>query len=159
MASGATIHGIKALSDQGSGSYSAIIAAMRWVLNDCKQNGWNGVISLSLGGSRSKSLDDAVKEVVNTGIPVAVAAGNDYGGDACSVSPAGDPSAVTVGSTTSSDARSSFSNVGVCVDIFAPGEWTNKHLHVLLWIASSDVNILSTPSVPHLSISHIHIVS
>ena len=33
----------------------------------------------------------------------------------------GVPSAVTVGSTDASDSRSSFSNYGSCVDIWAPG--------------------------------------
>src|SRR5687767_15271271 len=51
---------------------------------------------------------------------MAVAAGNENQ-NACNVSPARAPNAITVGSTTSSDARSSFSNIGTCLDIFAPG--------------------------------------
>jgi subtilisin family serine protease len=53
-------------------------------------------------------------------IPVVVAAGNDNT-DACKVAPASEPMAYTVGATTNSDARSSFSNWGNCLDIFAPG--------------------------------------
>jgi subtilisin family serine protease len=50
----------------------------------------------------------------------AVAAGNENT-DACGGSPSRVPAAVTVGATTSTDARSSFSNSGSCLDLFAPG--------------------------------------
>lgn len=49
-----------------------------------------------------------------------VAAGNNNS-LACSYSPASEPSAITVGATTSVDARASYSNYGTCLDIFAPG--------------------------------------
>jgi serine protease len=65
-------------------------------------------------------LNDAVAEVVDAGIPVVVAAGNDNL-NACTASPSSEPKAITVGSTTQSDAKSSFSNHGSCVDINAPG--------------------------------------
>ncbi|MFN4000502.1 fibronectin type III domain-containing protein, partial [Microcella sp.] len=64
---------------------------------------------------------DRIQAVVDDGHLVVVAAGNNSGADACSVSPAAAPSAITVGSTTSTDARSSFSNIGTCLDLFAPG--------------------------------------
>ncbi len=54
------------------------------------------------------------------GVTYSVSAGNSNR-DACSYSPARTPAALTIGSTTSSDARSSFSNWGNCVDWFAPG--------------------------------------
>ena len=54
------------------------------------------------------------------GVTNAIAAGNDNA-NACNSSPARVASAITVGSTTTTDARSSFSNFGTCVDIFAPG--------------------------------------
>src|SRR6185369_6018509 len=57
---------------------------------------------------------------VADGVTFAVAAGNENQ-NACNTSPAREPSAITVGSTTTTDARSSFSNFGTCVDIFAPG--------------------------------------
>ena len=49
------------------------------------------------------------------------AAGNGSGADACGFSPARVANALTIGSTDSNDARSSFSNVGTCLDMFAPG--------------------------------------
>jgi serine protease len=61
-----------------------------------------------------------VNNLSNAGVTIAVAAGNSNA-DACGSSPARAANAITVGSTTTSDARSSFSNFGPCLDIFAPG--------------------------------------
>jgi subtilisin family serine protease len=49
-----------------------------------------------------------------------VAAGNSNA-DACLSSPSSEPTAITVGATTSGDVRASYSNFGTCVDVFAPG--------------------------------------
>jgi subtilisin family serine protease len=78
------------------------------------------VANMSLGGGASTALDSAVANVVSRGIPVAVAAGNSNT-NACNSSPARAPSALTVGATTSTDARASYSNYGSCLDLFAPG--------------------------------------
>jgi len=79
------------------------------------------VANMSLGGGYSAAVNQAVENAVSAGVVMAVSAGNDNAADACTKSPASAPSAITVASSTSSDARSSFSNVGSCVDIFAPG--------------------------------------
>jgi len=65
-------------------------------------------------------MNAAVARAVADGIVMAVAAGNENA-DACGVSPASEPSAMTVGATEASDARAYYSNYGSCVDIFAPG--------------------------------------
>ena len=75
---------------------------------------------MSLGGGISAALDTAVNNLSNSGVTIAVAAGNSNA-NACNSSPARAANAITTGSTTSTDARSSFSNFGTCVDIFAPG--------------------------------------
>merc|ERR1719189_2678502 len=76
---------------------------------------------MSLGGSGTQqAMADAVNAAVNAGVTVVVAGGNSNS-DACNFSPAFVPSAITVGSTTSLDARSSFSNYGACTNIWAPG--------------------------------------
>ncbi|KAL4517072.1 hypothetical protein Ndes2437B_g06685 [Nannochloris sp. 'desiccata'] len=122
VAQGAILHVVKVLGDGGGGSFSGIIDGLRWVAQDVASNGgWPAVASLSLGGDRSKSLDDAVEAVVSAGIPVVVAAGNDFGADSCTRSPAGAPSAITVAATDINDAAAAFSNIGSCVDIWAPG--------------------------------------
>merc|ERR1719323_1982411 len=63
---------------------------------------------------------DAVDAAVNGGVTVVVAGGNSNS-DACNFSPAFVPSAIAVGSTTSNDERSGFSNYGSCTNIWAPG--------------------------------------
>jgi subtilisin family serine protease len=75
---------------------------------------------MSLGGPASQATDDAVARAVAAGVTVVVAAGNENQ-DACNVSPARAPSAITVGASDNRDARASFSNWGTCVDLFGPG--------------------------------------
>ncbi len=75
---------------------------------------------MSLGGGASTALDDAVRNSVASGVTYAIAAGNSNA-NACNSSPARVSQALTVGSSTNTDARSSFSNFGTCVDLFAPG--------------------------------------
>jgi subtilisin family serine protease len=107
------------LDSSGSGTNSGVIAGVDFVTSD-HQAGQPAVANMSLGGGISSALDTAVTNSINDGVTYAVAAGNENQ-DACNTSPARVPSAITVGSTTMTDARSSFSNFGTCVDIFAPG--------------------------------------
>lgn len=118
VAQNANLHDFRVLNSQGSGTYSGIIAAIDEVVAHPAQY---KVINLSLGGGSNTAMDNAVNGAVAAGVVVVAAAGNDTGDDACNYSPAGAADAITVGSTTSSDSRSSFSNIGTCVDIFAPG--------------------------------------
>ncbi len=112
-----TIHPVRVLGCSGSGSNSGVIAGIDWVTaNHVKP----AVANMSLGGGASTALDNAVQNSIAAGVSYAVAAGNSNA-NACNYSPARAANAVTVGSTTSSDARSSFSNYGSCLDVFAPG--------------------------------------
>ncbi|PTL78734.1 S8 family serine peptidase [Vitiosangium sp. GDMCC 1.1324] len=112
-----TLHPVRVLDCTGYGSDAQVIAGLDWVTaNHVKP----AVANMSLGGDASQALDDAVERTIAAGVVVAVAAGNDSS-SACNYSPARTPNAITVGSTTSSDARSSFSNYGTCLDIFGPG--------------------------------------
>jgi subtilisin family serine protease len=122
VAKAAKIVGVKVLNKAGSGSWSAVIAGINFAAGDCKQNrgGRMCVVSMSLGGALSASVNAAVERATAAGLVVAVAAGNSNS-DACRVSPASAPSALTVGATTKKDARASFSSWGPCVDIYAPG--------------------------------------
>ena len=65
-------------------------------------------------------MDTAASNLVAAGVTTVVAAGNDNS-NACNYSPARASGVITVGSTDSSDNRSSFSNYGTCVEIYAPG--------------------------------------
>jgi subtilisin family serine protease len=118
---------------------------MDWVANNHVKP---AVANMSLGGGASQATDDAVARMVNAGVTVAVAAGNDNA-NACNYSPARAASAITVGSTTNTDARSSFSNYGTCLDIFAPGSSITS-----AWYTSSTAtNTISGTSMasPHVA--------
>ncbi|HEX8558831.1 MAG TPA: S8 family peptidase [Pyrinomonadaceae bacterium] len=118
VAKGVSLRAVRVLNCSGSGTTSGVIAGVNWVAANRQLP---AVANMSLGGGASSALDSAVNSAINAGVTFAVAAGNDNGADACTRSPARVAAAITVGSTTSSDARSSFSNIGTCVDIFAPG--------------------------------------
>lgn len=122
VAPGAPITGVKVLGCGGSGSTSGVIKGVDWVTNNAKKP---AIANMSLGGSVSQALDDAVVRSANSGVFYSVAAGND-GGDACNHSPAragaGTSNGVlTVAATDSADKEASWSNYGSCVDIWAPG--------------------------------------
>ncbi|MGJ8664481.1 MAG: S8 family peptidase [Marinicella sp.] len=117
VAKDATIYAVRVLGCDGSGTNAGVIGGVDWVAaNHIKP----AVANMSLGGGASSALDSAVNSAVSAGITMVVAAGNDNS-NACSYSPARAASAITVGSTTSTDSRSSFSNYGTCLDIYAPG--------------------------------------
>jgi len=118
VAKGASIVPVRVLNCNGSGSNSSVIAGLDWIAaNGVKP----AVVNMSLGGSTSTAVDNAVANVVSKGIVVAVAAGNSNA-DACRSSPARAASALTVAASTSGDSRASYSNWGKCVDLFAPGD-------------------------------------
>ena len=119
VAPAATIVPVRVLSCVGSGSTSGVIAGIQWAVQH-HQAGTPAVANMSLGGGYSAALNAAVAAGTADGITFAVAAGNSSD-NACSYSPASEPTAITVGSTTSTDGRSYFSNWGSCLDVFAPG--------------------------------------
>jgi aqualysin 1 len=117
VAKGVTLVGVRVLDCAGSGTDAGVVAGMDWVANN---RVLPAVANMSLGGGASTTIDAAINRMHNAGVTVVVAAGNENQ-NACNVSPARAPNAITVGATTSSDARASFSNWGTCVDVFAPG--------------------------------------
>jgi aqualysin 1 len=117
VAKGVALVPVRVLDCAGGGSWSDVIAGLDWVANHPARP---AVANLSLGGAASTSVDAAVSGAIAKGVAVVVAAGN-ANADACNVSPARVPAAVTVGATTALDYRASYSNVGACVDLFAPG--------------------------------------
>lgn len=145
MAPGTTVHGVRVLNCSGSGSNSGVIAGIDWVTNNHVSP---AVANMSLGGPASSATDNAVNNSIAAGVTYAVAAGNDNA-SACGYSPARVNDALTVGSTTSSDARSSFSNYGSCVDIFAPGSSITSAWHT----GNSATNTISGTSMasPHVA--------
>jgi subtilisin family serine protease len=117
VAKATLLRGVRVLDCAGSGSNSGVIAGMDWVrTNHVKP----AIANMSLGGGYSSTVNTSANNLAAAGVFLAVAAGNNSA-DACNYSPASAASATTVGSTTSGDGRSSFSNYGTCVDIYAPG--------------------------------------
>jgi subtilisin family serine protease len=113
---------VRVLDCNGSGTWSGVIAGINWVIANHTAS---AVANMSLGGSGNTSVDDAVRNMIAAGVATAVAAGNgNFAGvaqDACKSSPARVAEAMTVGATTSTDRKASWSNYGKCVDWFAPG--------------------------------------
>ena len=145
IAKAARIVPVRVLGCNGSGSNAGVIAGMDWVAaNHIKP----AVANMSLGGGASTATDNAVANMRNAGVTVVVAAGNENQ-NACNVSPARAAAAITVGSTTSSDSRSSFSNWGSCVDISAPG----SSITSAWYTSNSATNTISGTSMaaPHVA--------
>ena len=117
---------VRVLGCNGSGSNSGVIAGVDWVAQNASGP---SVANMSLGGGSSSALDNSVRNAINQGVTFVVAAGNSNS-DACVGSPNRVGEALTIASSTSSDARSSFSSWGSCIDLFAPGSsitstWSN----------------------------------
>lgn len=117
VAKGVDIVGVRVLDCAGSGTTSSVVAGLDWVAANASGP---SVVNMSLGGGASDALDDAVRRLIASGVAVVVAAGNS-GTDACSTSPARVDEAMTVGASDATDLRAWFSNLGPCVDWFAPG--------------------------------------
>jgi len=135
---------VRVFGCSGGSQWSTIIAAIDWVRYYHIKP---AVANLSLGGGAMQAVDDALRGLIASGVTVAVAAGNDFGYDACNISPARVGEALTVGSTNSNDSRSRFSNLGYCVDLFAPGEGITS-----AWLAGGSKSISGTSMAsPHVA--------
>lgn len=145
VAKDVSLYGVRVLNCDGSGSTAGVIAGIDWVsANHTKP----AVANMSLGGGASPSLDQAVQNSIAAGVTYVVAAGNDNQ-NACNYSPARVPEAITVGATTNTDSRSSFSNYGSCVDLFAPGSSITSAWHT----SDTATNTISGTSMasPHVA--------
>ena len=130
VAKGVNLIAVRVLDCSGSGTWSGVIAGMDWVTaNHVKP----ATANMSLGGGASESVDAAARNMIAAGVATGIAAGNGNRGgrqqDACNYSPARVAEAMTIGSTTSTDAKSSWSNYGPCVDWFAPGSSITSAYH------------------------------
>ncbi|GAA1336801.1 S8 family peptidase [Saccharothrix algeriensis] len=144
IAKGATIHAVRVLNNSGSGTTAGVVAGIDWVTrNHVKPAAAN----MSLGGGASTTLDAAVRRSIAAGVTYGVAAGNSNT-NASTSSPARVTEAITVGSTTRTDARSSFSNYGSVVDVFAPGSDITSAWHT----SDTATNTISGTSMatPHV---------
>jgi subtilisin family serine protease len=124
VARAARLVAVRVLNGAGSGTNSGVISGVNYCCTSYRQRGVPSVASMSLGGGYNTAMNNAVAALVSCGVTTAVAAGNDNS-NACNYSPASTPSAICVGATSTDasgrDIRSSFSNYGNCVHVFAPG--------------------------------------
>ncbi|MFD9735332.1 S8 family serine peptidase [Umezawaea sp. NPDC059074] len=148
VAKGVRLVAVKVLDCEGNGTSEGVAAGLDWVVANHVSG--PAVANMSLGGDApDQVIEDATRRAIADGVVTSVAAGNDNG-DACLHSPARTPEAITVASVSEfSDDRSSFSNYGSCVDLFAPGDY--------IWSAGADSDtdfaLLSGTSMatPHVS--------
>ena len=119
VAKGVSIVPVKVLDCNGLGSTSDVVAGINWVISH-HVAGAPAVANLSLGGTSSITLDNAINALIADGVTVVVAAGNEAS-PSCGVSPARVPAAITVAASDRYDGAAGFSNYGSCNDLFAPG--------------------------------------
>jgi len=143
VAKAVNLRAVRVLDCAGSGTWTQVIAGMDWVrVNHANPS----VANMSLGGAYSASVNTAATNLVNSGVFLAVAAGNSNA-DACNSSPSSAPGTITVAASDSSDVRASFSNYGGCVDIYAPGVNITS-----TWMGSSTNTISGTSMAsPHVA--------
>jgi subtilisin family serine protease len=122
VAKEANLISVKVFNRHGVALISQLLGAVEFVIRTRSLRG-NGtaVVNLSVGTAKSWSLNWAIEKASKEGLVFVVGGGNN-GGNACSYSPSSAEAAITVGATTIADNRASFSNIGPCLDIFAPGE-------------------------------------
>lgn len=127
VASGATVVSVRVLDCEGAGTVEHVVAGLKWIRSH-HVSGRAAIVNLSLAVDRydkGDEIDSQVRQMIDEGIVVAIAAGNGDGNglpfDACLISPGHVTEALTVAASTSTDRVASYSNNGPCVDLYAPG--------------------------------------
>jgi subtilisin family serine protease len=150
IAKAVTLKAVRVLDCSGSGTNAGVAAGMDWVTaNHVKP----AVANMSLGGGASTAIDDATRRMIASGVATTIAAGNgNFAGraqDACNYSPARVAEGITIGATTSTDAKASYSNYGACVDFFAPGSSITSASHSSS--TGSSVKSGTSMAAPHVA--------
>ncbi|HET8661336.1 MAG TPA: S8 family serine peptidase [Micromonosporaceae bacterium] len=117
VAKSATLVAVRLVNCQGSASIAQVVAGIDWVTANAVKP---AVALLTVGGSASATFDAAVRNSIASGVTYVVAAGSSNS-DACNFSPGRVAEAITVSASDASDNKTSFTNFGTCVDMFAPG--------------------------------------
>jgi thermitase len=106
---------VKVLDADGSGTLDDVIRGLAYSKSAGAQ-----VINMSLSSPASSNLErQAVRDLVNSGVVIVAAAGNE--GSSQPMSPAALPGVLAVGATDPGDARAVFSSYGTHVRLAAPG--------------------------------------
>ncbi|PKY53353.1 subtilisin-like protein [Rhizophagus irregularis] len=142
---------VKVLDKFGIGTSSSVIAGLIYVFNEhMKNKNKNTIINMSLAGSDdSLTINLIMQKLFAAGIHVVVAAGNNFHSNSCNFAPASSPHAITVGAIDESDKLTDFTNIGQCVNIFAPG----KNIQIAWKSSNTSTKILdgTSQATPHVS--------
>ena len=118
VAKGVNLRGVRVLPCAGSGQISDLLAGVEWVTAN---RILPAVANISINASGlSTAMTNSISNSINSGITYVVSAGN-FNADACAHSPGNISSALVIGATTASDNRAGYSNLGPCIDVWAPG--------------------------------------
>ncbi|WP_433271795.1 S8 family peptidase [Actinosynnema sp. CS-041913] len=139
VAKQAKVCGVRVLDGNGSGTTAGVVAGIDWVAKNAQKP---AVANLSLGGGASQAMDDAVRRLITSGVTASVTAGGSNA-DAVNYSPARVSEAITSGSSTNTDTKSTFSNFGKLVDVYAPGVGIQSAWHT----SDTAVNTISGTSM------------
>ena len=122
VAKQATLYSARVLDCSGTGAVQGILDTMEFIIKKRKdeKHQTKAVFSMSLGVSKITTFNEGVNNAVKNGVVVVAASGN-QGGNSCNYSPGSAALSLAVAATGSDDASTSFSNIGLCTDIFAPG--------------------------------------
>ncbi|HZM82755.1 MAG TPA: S8 family peptidase [Candidatus Limnocylindrales bacterium] len=121
VAKGVRIVSVRVFQCTSSTTFAIVIAGIDYVTFAQQTTpSARSVANLSLGGGPFQPLDDAVTASIDANVHYSIAAGGS-GTSACNFSPARVPRATTVAATDINDNRALFTNIGSCVDVFAPG--------------------------------------
>ncbi|MEO8576432.1 MAG: S8 family serine peptidase [Gemmatimonadales bacterium] len=113
---GAKILALKALPrDDEDFDAAAYYRALRYVIGRAE------VLNLSLGGAKDLAEIDVLRDVIDSGVVVIAAMGNEYEEGNPTEYPAAIPEVCAVGATDQLDKRAGFSNTGRHIDLMAPG--------------------------------------
>jgi subtilisin len=137
-----TLHAVKVLDRCGSGSYDDIAAGIKWSADQ-----GHDVQSMSLGGSSSSTVKDAVQYAADKNVVMVAAAGNDGPCSDCISYPAAYQEVIAVSATDQNDQLADCSSTGPEVELAAPG------VDVESTVPRSSYDIFSGTSMacPHVS--------
>jgi thermitase len=142
LCSNCSLMPVRVLDNNGSGTLANVASGITWAADHGAK-----VINMSLGGSGSTTLQNAVDYAWNKGVFLACAAGNDGTSSTANAYPGAYTNCFAVASTNSSDAKSSFSNYGTWVEAAAPVEGIYS-----TWMNSSYNTISGTSmATPHVA--------
>ncbi|MBB4679794.1 S8 family peptidase [Crossiella cryophila] len=117
VAKKASLHGVKVMDCGGGATATSMLNGINWVTANAKKP---AVANTSWNFTHSAALETAIRKMISSGVFLATSAGN-TGGNSCDRLPRKVETATVVASSEISDARSSFSSTGACVDLYAPG--------------------------------------